>query len=124
MNEQFWGHLQNLVDKCEIVIDHSQGSTHPRYSGEKYPVDYGYLEGSTSIDSGGVDIWVGSLKNGEIVGILCTVDLLKKDTELKIILDCTDDEIRAIQSFVNTEQMQSLFIPKVKKEDRSGRDSG
>jgi inorganic pyrophosphatase len=82
MNLEFLDYLKHLVDSSQIVIDRPKGSRHPRFSEKEYPVNYGYLQGTTSIDSSGVDIWVGSLGELKVVGILCTVDLLKRDTEL------------------------------------------
>jgi inorganic pyrophosphatase len=110
MNLEFTDYLQRLVESCEIVIDRPKGSTHPRFPGKEYPVDYGYLDGTTSIDSGGVDIWVGSSRLGKVVGVLCTVDLYKRDTELKILFDCTDHEIQLILGFVNSNDMQAIKI--------------
>jgi inorganic pyrophosphatase len=110
MNIEFWNYLQELVDTSQIVIDRPKGSSHPRFPGQVYPVNYGYLEPTTSIDGGGVDIWVGSLEGRRVVGILCTVDMLKRDTELKIAMDCTDDEIRHITEFVNGNRMQAFYI--------------
>jgi len=112
MNHEFWEYLQRLVDSSQIVVDRPRGSTHPRYHDQLYPVSYGYLSGTTAIDAGGVDIWMGSLENRMVVGVLCTVDLLKKDTELKILYDCTDDEIDAILHFVNGDQMRAMVIKK------------
>ena len=68
--------------------------------------------GTTSVDAGGVDIWVGSLGGKKVVGALCTVDLLKRDTELKILIDCSDEEIHAIMNFVDTSQMQAIYVKK------------
>ena len=110
MNQEFIDFLQQLVDTSQIVIDRPKGSMHPWFPGKEYPVDYGYLEGTTSIDSSGVDVWVGSLGKHKIVGVLCTVDLLKRDTELKILLDCSDEEIRLIQNFVNDRDMRAILI--------------
>jgi inorganic pyrophosphatase len=110
MNHEFWDYLQHLVDTSKIVIDRPKGSMHPRFPGKVYPVDYGFLEGTTSIDSSGVDIWVGSLVKHKVVGILCTVDLLKRDTELKILFDCTDQEIRIINGFVNVDDMRAVNV--------------
>jgi inorganic pyrophosphatase len=62
------------------------------------------------LDSGGVDIWVGSLVDKKVVGVLCTVDLLKRDTELKIIYDCTEEEISSILNFIDYDQMRALYI--------------
>ncbi len=110
MNQKFWEYLQRLVDSSRIVYDRPKGSTHPRYPAMQYPVSYGYLEGTSSVDAGGVDIWVGSLGNQKVVGALCTVDLLKKDTELKIIYDCTEEEIETILEFSNNDQMRAIYL--------------
>ncbi len=110
MNQEFWEYLQKLVDSSNVVIDRPKGSTHPRFGDKPYPVGYGYLEGTTAIDAGGVDIWVGSLKKKNVVGVLCTVDLFKRDTELKIVYDCTNDEIKSILNFVNKDQMRAIFL--------------
>jgi inorganic pyrophosphatase len=110
MTLEFWDYLQQLVETSEIAIDRPKGSFHPRYPRERYPVDYGYLKNTTSIDSSGVDIWVGSLRGKNVVGVLCTVDLLKRDTELKIICDCTEKEIQAIENLANTDQMRAICI--------------
>jgi len=112
VNAEFWDYLQRLVDSNQIVIDRPKGSRHPRFQDKTYPVDYGYLDGTTSIDSSGVDIWVGSMGNKKVVGILGTVDLLKKDTELKILIDCTEDEIRRINNFVDSDQMRGIYLKK------------
>jgi inorganic pyrophosphatase len=60
MNDEFWNYLQQLVATSQIVFDRPRGSTHHRFPNDEYPVDYGFLSGTTSIDSGGVDIWVGT----------------------------------------------------------------
>jgi inorganic pyrophosphatase len=116
MNHDFWDYLQKVVASNEIVIDRPQGSTHHRYPQGSYPVDYGYLRGTTAMDGGG-DIWVGTLDYQEVVGILGCVDLSKKDTELKIIYDCNEDEIQSILDFVNVGQMRAIYI---KKESKNG----
>ncbi len=110
MNELFWSYLERLIEGSEIVIDRPRKSSHPRYPGKVYPVDYGYLQGTTSSDHTGVDIWVGTLGGRQIAGVLCTVDLLKRDTELKVVYDCSEAEIEAIKRFVDTDQMQAIFI--------------
>lgn len=110
MNEDFWSYLQRLVETSEIEIDRPKGSTHPRYPIGAYPVNYGFLKGTTSADRGGVDIWVGSLGEEKVVGTLCTVDLYKRDTELKILFDCTEDEILSIIKYVNGDLMRGIYI--------------
>jgi len=110
MNTDFLDYLQQLVETSPIIIDRPKGSDHHRFSGKAYPVNYGYLDGTSSMDCGGVDIWVGSMGIQKVVGVLCTVDLLKRDTELKILFDCTDLEIQLIHEFVNDNRMRAMYI--------------
>ena len=53
---QFWSALDTLVRQSEIVIDRPRGSSHPRYPDFIYPVDYGYLKSTASMDGGGIDV--------------------------------------------------------------------
>lgn len=42
-----------------------------------YPVNYGYLDGTTSADGGGIDIWYGTYGN-KVDAVICIIDLLKE----------------------------------------------
>ena len=119
MKPNFWDFLQALVDTRPVVIDRSKMSSHTRYPDSTSPVDYWYLAGTTSMDSGGVDVWVGSLKDERVVSALCIVDLLKKDTELKIVMDCTKYELRSIIHFARTNLIQSIFIDRRNEEEQT-----
>lgn len=90
-NDDFWKALDELVNNSEIVIDRPKGSAHPKYSSSVYQVNYGYLKETSSMDGKGIDVWVGSGEK-KIDSIMCTVDLVKKDSEIKILIGCTDDE--------------------------------
>jgi inorganic pyrophosphatase len=106
----FWQQLENLVNTSEIVVDRPKGSTHPRYPSFFYPVDYGYLKDTTAMDGNGIDIWIGSLPNKKIMAVICTVDMIKRDSEIKILLGCTDDEKRAILALHNSNFQSGLLI--------------
>ena len=89
-----------------VLIDRPKGSTHPRYGEVIYPFDYGYLEDTTSSDGGGIDVWLGSLNivvedrhAKTLTGILCTFDTLKRDAEIKLLIGCTEKDIRIIREF-------------------------
>jgi inorganic pyrophosphatase len=90
-NNGFWLALDKLVAESKITIDRPKGSRHPKYPDFIYPLDYGYLENTSSSDGGGIDIWKGTNGNG-IDAIICTVDLLKRDSEIKILIGCTEEE--------------------------------
>jgi inorganic pyrophosphatase len=90
-NEDFWKVLEELVNDSEIIIDRPKGTAHPKYPNFIYRVDYGYLKETSSMDGGGIDVWVGSGEK-QIDAIICIVDLIKKDSEIKILIGCTEEE--------------------------------
>ena len=54
-------------------------------------MDYGYLENTASMDGGGIDVWRGT--NGDAIdAVIVTVDLLKRDSEIKILIGCSEEE--------------------------------
>ena len=106
----FWTHLDQLVATSQIVIDRPKGTIHPRYPDVIYPVDYGYLDGTTTVDGGGIDVWHGTTEADRPDAILCTVDLLKRDAEIKILLGCSEDEKQTILRFHQGDAMRALLV--------------
>jgi inorganic pyrophosphatase len=107
----YWEALETLVEKHPIIIDRPKGSRHPKYRDIVYPIDYGYLENTTTVDGNGIDIFVGSKIESGVNGLICTVDLLKNDAEIKIMYNCTKDEIDSALSLLNGKYMSGIFIP-------------
>lgn len=101
MTTLFWRNLDQLVATSKIVVDRPQGSAHPRQSDIIYPLDYGYLAGTTAGDGDGIDVWLGSLPARALTGILCTADVRKRDAEIKLLLGCTAAEAALIEAFLN-----------------------
>lgn len=111
MNNEFWQAIDTLVSSGKIIIDRPKGSTHPRFPNIRYAVDYGYLENTTSMDGDGIDVWRGSLTSNKVDSIICTVDLMKKDSEIKLLIGCTEEETRIIYEFHNnSEFMKGILI--------------
>lgn len=109
-NEDFWKALDELVSNSEIVIDRPRGSAHPRFPNFIYKVDYGYLKDTTSMDGGGIDVWVGSGEK-KIDAIMCIVDLRKKDSEIKILVGCTEEEkLEVYKTHNETQYMKGVLI--------------
>ena len=106
----FWRDLDQLAAASAVVIDRPKGSSHPRYPDFVYPLDYGYLEGTRSPDGGGVDVWVGSSPNRRVTGIVCSVDLEKRDVEVKLLLGCTPDEARQVLTIHNSGSQSAMLI--------------
>lgn len=112
----FWNALEKLIDSSEIQINRPKGSAHPKYPNFIYSVDFGYLENTTSMDGDDIDIGGSTSRTEGINGIICTIDLMKKDSEIKILLNCTDTEIEDIIKLNNhTEFMKEFFIKKSKR---------
>ena len=108
--EDFWNALDELVNSSEIVIDRPKGFAHPRFPSFIYRVDYGYLKSTTSMDGAGIDVWVGS-RDRKIDAIMCIVDLMKKDSEIKILIGCTEEEKEEIYRTHNeTQYMKGVLI--------------
>ncbi len=91
---EFWLALDRLIATSRLIIDRPKGSTHPRHPGFRYPLDYGYLEGTRSPDRDGIDLWIGSLTSARLTAIIVTVDLDKRDAEFKLLIGCTGEEIQ------------------------------
>jgi len=106
----FWRSLDMLVGSSQLVIDRPAGSTHPRYPDFVYPLDYGYLAGTSAADGGGIDVWVGTEPTAGVVGIIVTVDLIKRDSEIKILLGCTDEELETVLRFHDTGPMAAVLL--------------
>ena len=92
-SKDYFETLDNLVNNSKVIIDRKKGSAHPRYPEMVYKVDYGYVEDKSSEDGNEINVYRGSLPKQEVIGILCTFDLVKKDSEVKILLGLSDDEI-------------------------------
>ncbi|MER2598354.1 MAG: inorganic pyrophosphatase [Caldilineales bacterium] len=110
MNELFWGNLDQLVAASKIIIDRPAGSTHPRWATVVYPLDYGYLAGTSAGDGDGIDVWLGSLPERALIGIVCTADISKRDAEIKLLLGCTCEEIALIPTFLNGHGLGCVVI--------------
>ena len=107
----FWTAIDKLVMDNKIIIDRPKGTAHPKYSNIIYNVDYGYLQNTKSMDDSGIDIYVGSNQDKRVDSIICMVDLLKGDSEIKILYGCTDSEKQTIyQTINNNANMKGILI--------------
>ena len=106
----FWEKLNTILNESELVIDRPKGSTHPKYPNIVFPLDYGYLKNTSGGDGNEIDVWQGSLGNKLLNAIVCTVDMLKRETEIKLIISCSEYEIDIINKFYTNEFMSAIII--------------
>lgn len=98
---EFWRSMEQLIADSEIVIERAKGTRHPEHPQIVYPLDYGCLKGTSSSDDEEIDLFLGSDPARRLSGAFVTVDLLKRDCEIKLLIGCTDAEIGAINHFFN-----------------------
>jgi inorganic pyrophosphatase len=110
MKNLFWQRLDELIKTSEIVTDRPKGTAHPRYPDLIFPLDYGYLKGTTSMDGGGIDLWIGTAPHRKLTAIGCTIDTKKKDAEIKLLIGCTDNDIETIMKCHNGRFMSGIII--------------
>jgi inorganic pyrophosphatase len=118
MEAEFWSNLDELIATCPIVIDRPKGSSHPRYEDMIYPVDYGYLSGTKTIDGAGIDVWVGSQEPKLAQGLICSVDLKKRDAEIKVLIGCSESETQQIFSFMKENGLHVLLVKRDSRDYR------
>ena len=107
----FWEALDRLVEGSRVIVDRPKGSGHPRYPGFVYGLDYGYLDGTVSSDGEGIDVWIGTMEAAVPTAVIVTVDLVQRDSEIKILLGCTDEEIDYVYGVHNeTDDMRGALI--------------
>ena len=112
LNADFWRAFDRLIGESEIIFDRPKGSSHPKYSDMIYPLDYGYLKNTSSMDGQGIDVWRGSLPGEHLDAIMVIVDLWKRDSEIKLLIGVTDEEAQIIYDFHNNngDAMQGILI--------------
>lgn len=63
------------------------------------------------MDGDGIDMWVGTDHEREIDAITCIVDVMKKDSEIKILVGCTEEEKAIVYETRNESQfMKGILI--------------
>ncbi len=110
-NDSFWNAIDRIVSESKIIIDRPKGAVHPKFSDFIYRVDYGYLDNTSSMDGYGIDVWVETDKRKQVDAIMCIVDLMKRDSEIKILIGCTENEKEFIyQTYNKTDYMKGILI--------------
>ena len=109
-NILFWQKLDTLVLSSSIEIKQPKGSTHQKYPSLVYPCDYGYLSDNHSSEMGVVDIFVGNPNVTQVDTIIVSVDVLKKDLVVKVLLGCDEKDEQAILDFLNQTDFQKTIL--------------
>lgn len=111
-NENYFEALDALVRNSKIIIDRKKGSSHPKYPNTVYKVDYGYINNTTAIDGNEVGVYKGTSLVQKATGVLCTFELIKKDTEVKILIGLTNKEMNLVYKTHNTSEYINALLVK------------
>jgi inorganic pyrophosphatase len=110
---EYWKAMKRLIDENGVVIDRKKHSTHPNHPNIVYPIDYGYIANSVSMDGNEIDIFRGSETTNTIQGIMVTLDTIKNDSEIKVVYNCAKTEVEVVLDFLNGNNMNAIFIPNI-----------
>ncbi len=98
-----WQAWEQWIRAAGLTIDRPLLAAHPVWKEIVYPMNYGFVNGTTASDGEGVDIFVGTEPLG-LVGLIVTYDVRKGDREVKLLYDCAPGEIYTAQGFLNFDQ--------------------
>lgn len=68
------------------------------------------MQNTQAGDGANIDGWLGSLASKKVTAIICSVDLQKRDTEIKILLGCISGEHQAILNIHNTGEQSAILL--------------
>ncbi len=95
-----WEQWDALIQLKGITIERAAGSQHPNHPDIVYPIDYGFVNGTDTVDGDEMDVFKGTASNG-LVAAIFTEDRRKGDLEAKLIVDCSPKEIYLVNGFIN-----------------------
>lgn len=109
-NELFFQSLDQLIENNGITLDRPKGTAHPRKPSLIYPINYGYINGTQSQDGADIDLFQGDDPMCSVVGIICTLDLKKNDSEVKVLYQCTEENIQTALQMLNHYPMRGILL--------------
>lgn len=106
-----WERWEALIRKNGITIDRPHGSRHPSHPSIIYPMDYGYVNGTSATDGQDLDVFRGTVRTG-LTGAIISVDHRKGDREFKLLYDCSPEEIYLANGFINFDRslMEGVLV--------------
>ncbi|MDR0693539.1 MAG: hypothetical protein LBF49_03155 [Puniceicoccales bacterium] len=106
----FFETFERLIREHGITIDRPRGTSHPRFPSLIYPIDYGFINGTQSQDGEGIDVFEGDGKGVGVVGIICSIDTVNGDSEVKVLYNCTEENIQTALKMMNNGPMRGILV--------------
>ncbi|MDR1528747.1 MAG: hypothetical protein LBS22_04165 [Puniceicoccales bacterium] len=108
--DAFFETFERLIREHGITIDRPKGMSHPRFPGLIYPINYGFINNTQSQDGEGIDVFKGDDDGIGVVGVICSVDTVKRDSEVKVLYNCTEENIQTALKIMNSGPMRGILI--------------
>jgi inorganic pyrophosphatase len=106
-----WAAWENIIATHGVTNERPRHSRHPLFHDIIYPLDYGYVNSTRGPDGSEVDIFTGTAPNG-LVALIATDDHRRADRDVKLLYNCTPEEIYLVNGFINFNPtlMQGVLI--------------
>ena len=109
-NVFFWQKMDTVALSSKIRIDRPKNTTHPDFANLVYPVDYGCFMDMDTVDSEMIHVYRGTLKPATVQAVAVSVDILKRDMDVKVLYGCTEQEELEILRFLNQTDYQKCIL--------------
>ena len=95
-----WADWEAFIQPQGWTIARPYRSRHPLFPEIIYPSDYGFIHGTQSSDGQPIDVFIGHGNQG-LVGAILTIDRRQSKREVKLLYNCTPEEIYLVNGFIN-----------------------
>ena len=108
-NAFFWQKLDTLWYGSSFKLTQNVGENHSIYLNVIFPVAFGYLQDTTS-SAQGIRAFRGGAKGKGIRSLVIATDILNKEVEVILLIDCNEEEENKILHFLNQMEFQKTII--------------
>lgn len=112
VNLSFWESLDQLIASSDVILDRTSGSIHPGFPELVNPLSHGFLAEPNAAENESINVWVGSIPERRLDGIVLTADLIERNAEILLLLGCTEEEKKSILDVFNRGAMRASLIPR------------
>lgn len=110
-NALFWQKVDTLIMSNNVNITKHAGDSHDSIPGLIYPVDFGYVQDTTGTGNRMIEAYQGSANNQKLVeAMIVSCNILDKDIEVKLLINCDEEEISKIVKFLNSTDFQKALL--------------
>lgn len=109
-NAFFWQKMDTLIFSSKSSIVWSKGETHKDYPTLVYPVNCGVLKETNHTERDEVVFFQGSQTSLGCNAVAVAVDVLNKELQVKVLLDCSADEEEKVLTFLNQMDLQKAVL--------------